>query len=145
MATGSASVKIRIDKRRTECMTILPKVISLNRIVQCFDELHPVFKKLIVGDSSLRPAVQYGINSKTLFTAELLIDKIRVMNDLPDHSNLLVTNSKCFLQRLKRAVFTAMAEPSVKHVERHCSARNLRFWRKGEPRLFIYEISNQPR
>src|SRR5882672_339112 len=53
--------------------------------------------------------------------------KIRVMNDLPDHSNPLVTNSKHLFQGLERAVFPPMAEPSVKHVEGHCFARNLCF------------------
>ena len=101
-------------------------------------------QELAIRDSLLRPPVQHFVNSKTLFATELLIKKVCVVNDLSDHSHLLVTNSKCLLQRLERAVLAAVAEVTVKHVKGHCFAGNMFFRPEGETRLSVNESPNQP-
>src|SRR6476646_3320010 len=106
-------------------------------MVQSFDQLNPPLEHFAVRQALLLPAIEHAVNAKTLLAAKLLVQEICVVNDFRNYAYLAIVNSKCLLQRLKRAIFATMTEAGVEHVEGNRVAWNFFFPHKGKSCFLI--------
>jgi hypothetical protein len=82
---------------------------SVERFVQPVGQLHSTLQKFLIAETFSAPTLHHLIDSETLFPAELLVEEVHIVNNLPHHQHLLVANVKHLDQRLKSTVLTPEA------------------------------------
>src|SRR6266849_10959626 len=117
---------------------------SPERFVKAFGQLHSSLQKFLVVETLLGPTLHHLIDSKALFPAKLLIEKVRIMNNFCHYRYLLVANAKNLEQRLKSTVLPTMPKPAFVHVERDCLRWFLVLGGKGEFGLWVNKLADQP-
>src|ERR1700730_4680805 len=59
-------------------------------LIEPFSQLYSAFQQFLVGQVLSRPTFHHFVDAKTFFPAELLIEQIRVVNDLSHHTHPLI-------------------------------------------------------
>src|SRR5207253_1112117 len=62
--------------------------------------------KFLIAEAFSGPTLHHFVDSETLFPAKLLVEEVRIVNNLRHHQHLLVANVKRLDQRLKSTVLT---------------------------------------
>src|SRR5487761_132486 len=114
------------------------------RMIKSLHQLHPPCQEFVVGDPRARPAFQHFVYAEAFLAAEFLIQQVRIVDDLPNDCDPVVSDWKRLLQGFERAILAPVPKAAVKHVEGHCLARNMAFGRKSKPSFRIDVTPDEP-
>ncbi len=111
---------------------------------EALNHLNPSFQNHAIQQTQPVPSLQYLVDPKTFFAAELLVKQICIVNDFSNHAGFRIANAKRLLERLERAVLSTVSKSALKHIEGYCLARNTIFESESEASFLINKTPNQP-